>query len=225
MFRFHLWEPIWYYVPNTKQPVDSLKKARWLGFAHSAGDAMTYFIETEKETPKARNVILVRSIIKTRRKHIGLKEEHVNDDPFLAEFFFGDADMEMNKNDELVDEVTTVPMVEEAVDYVDDPNTPPSLDELRSREEVNIDPTEALPPEEGVNDLPLTPEEMERMYDQFEMENDMDYKFDCIVDYEFQNGILLLKTKYSDEGIGEHILTIPFPILKQDVPLELARFI
>ena len=47
MFRFHLWEPIWYYEPKTKQPNNSLKKGRWLGFAHSSGDAMTYFIETE----------------------------------------------------------------------------------------------------------------------------------------------------------------------------------
>jgi hypothetical protein len=36
-----------YYAPCTKQPENSLKKAQWLGIAHSAGDAMTYFIETE----------------------------------------------------------------------------------------------------------------------------------------------------------------------------------
>jgi hypothetical protein len=44
MFRFHLCKPIWYYEPRTKQPENSLKKARWLEIAHSVGDAMTYFI-------------------------------------------------------------------------------------------------------------------------------------------------------------------------------------
>jgi hypothetical protein len=28
-----------------------------------------------------------------------------------------------------------------------------------------------------------------------------------------------------DDDIGEHVLNIPFPVLKQDVPVELARFI
>jgi hypothetical protein len=57
MFRFHLWEPIWYYEPRTKQPENSLKKAQWLGIAHSAGDAMIYFIETEQDGTSKRNVI------------------------------------------------------------------------------------------------------------------------------------------------------------------------
>lgn len=106
MFRFHIWEPIWYYVPHTKQPENSLKKARWLGFAHSSGDAMTYFIETENEDKKKRNVILVRSIIRTRRKHIGTKEEYVNEDPTLANFFLSQPELVTNKDDLLVDEVT-----------------------------------------------------------------------------------------------------------------------
>jgi hypothetical protein len=39
-----------------QNPENSLKIARWLGIAHSAGDAMTYFIETEhdKETKKEK---------------------------------------------------------------------------------------------------------------------------------------------------------------------------
>jgi hypothetical protein len=45
MFRFHLWEPIWYYEPHTKQPENSLKNAWWLGIAHSAGD---YLYSTKK---------------------------------------------------------------------------------------------------------------------------------------------------------------------------------
>ena len=66
---------------------------------------------------------------------------------------------------------------------------------------------------------------MERLYDQFEMEDDVNYKFERILDYEFKDGVLVLKTKYVDDDIGEHVLSVPFPILKRDVPLELARFI
>jgi hypothetical protein len=36
-------------IMNHKQPENSLKKDWWLGIAHSAGDAMTYFIETEQD--------------------------------------------------------------------------------------------------------------------------------------------------------------------------------
>jgi hypothetical protein len=92
-----------------------------------------------------------------------------------------------------------------------------------SREDV--DPREALPPGEVDNEPPLTPEEMEKLYDQFEMEDDVNYKFDCILDYEFKDGVLLLEARYLDDDIGEHTLTVPFPILKRDVPLEVAHFI
>jgi hypothetical protein len=36
---------------------------------------------------------------------------------------------------------------------------------------------------------------------------------------------LVLKVRYYDDDISEHDLAVPFPILKRDVPLELARFI
>jgi hypothetical protein len=96
-------------------------------------------------------------------------------------------------------------------------------------ENVTTDSTniqaETLPPGEADNTPPLTPEEMEKLYDQFEMEDDPNYKFVRILDYEFQNGVLLLKTRYSEDGIGEHDLTVPFLILKRDVPLETAIFV
>ena len=85
MFRFHFWEPIWYFDPRTKQPKNNLHKGRWLGIASTAGDAMTYYIFTEKD--KGRNVVLIRSVIKTRRKQVGTKEEYVNDDPQYSDFF------------------------------------------------------------------------------------------------------------------------------------------
>ena len=57
-FRFYPCEPIWCYIPSAKAPHDNLKKARWLGFAHAAGDEMTY-IRTEKEPGEGRNTILI----------------------------------------------------------------------------------------------------------------------------------------------------------------------
>ena len=57
------------------------------------------------------------------------------------------------------------------------------------------------------------------------MEDDVNYKFDRILDFEFKEGVLILKVKYFDDDIGEHDLSVPFPVLKRDVPVELARFI
>jgi hypothetical protein len=57
------------------------------------------------------------------------------------------------------------------------------------------------------------------------VEDDVNCKFDRILDYVFQDGVLVLKAQYYDDDIGEHDLAVPFPILKQDVPLELACFI
>eukprot|EP00957_Ditylum_brightwellii_P119699 9132919-Ditylum_brightwellii.AAC.1 len=43
-FRFHMWEPVWFYK-KCEAPEDPWKNARWMGFAHNAGDAMTYYIK------------------------------------------------------------------------------------------------------------------------------------------------------------------------------------
>ena len=53
----------------------------------------------------------------------------------------------------------------------------------------------------------------------------MDYRFDCIVDYYFDQGILLLKVNYVCGDNQVHTLEVPFLILKKDAPLELARYI
>ena len=90
-FRFHFYEPIWYHVPGIKAPTSSLQKGRWLGIAASTGDAMTYYIRTEKDPGEGRNVVLIRSVIKTRRKNIGTPQEYINNDPQYAEFFLSDS--------------------------------------------------------------------------------------------------------------------------------------
>jgi len=224
MFRFHVWEPIWYYEPHTKQPENSLKRARWLGFAHTSGDAMTYFIETERDgtDDRRRNVILVRSIIRTRRKNIGTLDEYVNNEPTLVDFFLSHQELETNKNDMLVDEATSENM---DADPSDLDKSLPAISEQKEDLGEEQEPKENLPPGEADNDPPMTPDELETLYDQFQMEDDINYKFDRILDYEFKEGVLILKAKYLDDDIGEHNLAVPFPILKRDVPVELARFI
>ena len=85
MFRFHFYEPIWYFVPKIKSPKNNLLKARFLALAESAGDAMTYYILTEPNPPERRKV-LMRSVIRTRRENIGCQKEFVNDNPDAARF-------------------------------------------------------------------------------------------------------------------------------------------
>ena len=57
------------------------------------------------------------------------------------------------------------------------------------------------------------------------MENDCDYKFERIVDYRFEKGVLMLKANYFDDDVQTKTLEIPFSILKKYVPLELEKFI
>jgi hypothetical protein len=133
--------------------------------------------------------------------------------------------LELNKDNALIDDATTEAMTPDPVDTLDHDKPPvaadPPVEGLREED----DPSEALPPGEADDKAPMTPEEMERLYDQFEMEDDVNYKFDRILDYVFQDGVIVLKARYYDDDIGEHDLAVPFPILKRDVPLELACFI
>ena len=88
-------------------------------------------------------------------------------------------------------------------------------------DEIGESIEESLPKEEQYDQ----PQEVTEIYDQFEMENECDYKFERIVDYRFEKGILLLKSNYFDDDGQITTLEIPFSILKKDVPLELAKFI
>ena len=69
-----------------------MTKARWLGIAWQAGDAFTYYIETERPRSERQPVVLIRSNIRTCRKNIGLQNEYVEENPESANFFFQDKD-------------------------------------------------------------------------------------------------------------------------------------
>eukprot|EP00957_Ditylum_brightwellii_P119232 9096004-Ditylum_brightwellii.AAC.1 len=69
-----------------------------MGFAHNAGDDMTYYIKTEELPFK----YLIRSAICTRQRHVGTEREHVDEDsslqPELREI---ELDF-LNKDDEVI---------------------------------------------------------------------------------------------------------------------------
>ena len=69
----------------------------------------------------------------------------------------------------MVDEVTMEPII---LDQTDQGKLPIARDDQNEDLREEDDPLEALPPGEADSDIPLTPEEMERLYDQFEMEDD-----------------------------------------------------
>jgi hypothetical protein len=76
-----------------------------------------------------------------------------------------------------------------------------------------------LPPEvQGFNDID-NDNEIEQLYDEFQMEDDDDYEIDKIIDHVFKGSILILKVRYQGETMGEHILEVPFGVLKKGVPL------
>ena len=60
--------------------------------------------------------------------------------------------------------------------------------------------------------------------DQHEIEDNEAYDFDKIVGYYFYDGILMFKVKYTGTS-SDKTWTIPFNILKRDVPLEVAKYI
>jgi hypothetical protein len=73
----------------------------------------------------------------------------------------------------------------------------------------------------------MTSDDMERVYDQFHTDKSDDtYSFHRIVSHNFKDGILLFTVRYTNDGeLGEHILEVPFSILKGDEPLAVARYI
>eukprot|EP00957_Ditylum_brightwellii_P102932 7844946-Ditylum_brightwellii.AAC.1 len=84
---------IWYQAPE-----DLWKKARWMGFAYNAGDAMTYYIKTEESPFKYS----IRSVICTRQQHVWTEREHMNEDSSL-QLKLREIELDcLNKDDEVI---------------------------------------------------------------------------------------------------------------------------
>jgi hypothetical protein len=111
---------------------------------------------------------------------------------------------------------------ESQIEVIDpgEPDAHQTEQERRDKEQQDL--CDLLPPKvQGDNDN----EDTEQLYNQFQMEDDEEYELDKIVDHVFKDGVLILKIKYQGESMGEHILDVPFAVLKKDVPLELAKYV
>ena len=65
MFRYHFWQPIYYFDPNMSFPRPNLLPACWLGIAWDTGDVLTFHIKTEPKD-KRMSRVLTRSVIRPR---------------------------------------------------------------------------------------------------------------------------------------------------------------
>jgi hypothetical protein len=253
VLRFHIWEPIWYFDPSIKQPNNNLKKGRWLGIAWHAGDSMTYYIETEKD--KGRNVILIRSVIRSRRKNIGQENEYINNDPQYAAFFLDPSELEQNAEDNK-DEAENLDRGEDLVNPTNDtdPNAPDSGEPepvgRRTRSSTRIEVETVLEEddesdqegdhdpanpsgnnndddEDETNEPPLEPEDLENMRSMYDqLQMEDDDRHEFHKIVDHRFDNGVLILNVQYQGeIEETILEIPFSTLKKDVPIELARYI
>eukprot|EP00980_Cylindrotheca_fusiformis_P010182 scaffold2267_cov92-Cylindrotheca_fusiformis.AAC.1 len=230
-FRFHIWEPIWYFEKRAKAPIDSWKKGRWMGFAHQCGDAFTYWIRTEKEG-NGQDVFLKRRIVKTRRKNIGLPTEYVNDNLTSSTFMLLDRNFEQISDQLTPDglesgELETIPEHSQLEDESIHESVEAQVDEsITDQDNVQMgEDLEALyPGEQPILDEILN-DDLTDMYNQFQIEDDPDDRFDKIVDHKFTNGSLVMIARYIGESDTEQLLEVPFESLKKDVPLECAKYI
>ena len=201
-FRFHFWEPIWYYQPGQKSPKSSWLPGRWLGFAHSVGDHFTYYVRIEK--PKGRNVVLVRNIVTSRRKHIGTDREHTDNNPI----------------DDEMEQFTLDPRV--AALLAENPDPPDNLEDVPQ----DKDDDNEMDPDLKEQEPNLGGEELETILNEMEDYHEDDYQFDKIVDHSFQEGVLMLKTRYWSAIMDDTILIeVPFPIAKKEQPVAIAKYI
>jgi hypothetical protein len=66
MFRFHFWEPVWYYEPTAKYPKSNFLPGRFVGIAWDHGDAFTYKIWTTPDSEWTKGTELIRNVVKSR---------------------------------------------------------------------------------------------------------------------------------------------------------------
>ena len=64
VFRFHFWQEVEWYDTTAKNPHDGWTSGRFLGINDSAGDSMTYFIETL--SPRGRPTVITRSNVRSK---------------------------------------------------------------------------------------------------------------------------------------------------------------
>jgi hypothetical protein len=109
-------------------------------------------------------------------------------------------------SDEPAEEDNSIPRIDEKGQYI-----PETLETLYPGETPIVDE--------------LVTEDLADIYNQFQTEDEPGDEFEKVVDHAFTDGILLFKARYQGSTEGEHIVEIPFSVLKKDVPLECAKYI
>ena len=66
MFRFHFWEPIWYFEPTAKYPNSNFLPGRFVCIAWEHGNAFTYKIWTTPDNDWKKGCELIRNVVKSR---------------------------------------------------------------------------------------------------------------------------------------------------------------
>ena len=69
MFKYHIWEKVYFLDPTIKQPRDKMVPARFLGIAWQHGDVLSYYVRTEPTDSSKRPQILVRSILQNEAEY------------------------------------------------------------------------------------------------------------------------------------------------------------
>ena len=75
MFKFHVWQKVYYLNPDVKIPRDNMLPGRFLGIAWNHGDSLCYFMRTEPTNKHSKPQILVRSVVKSTDEYKQEKNE------------------------------------------------------------------------------------------------------------------------------------------------------
>ena len=206
MFRFHFWEPVEYWDPGEKQPRSGWKKGRFLGVNWSAGDSMTFFIETEKDPGEGRNVVLTRSNVRSRQVDHSTLPSGENEDEDLYLKYNHNTSNKVNEdtttNDEFKDSERY--QMETNIIFHDDAVDDPWAGALIENSEDEAD-------------LSLVGEEISNTLNAEEE----DYEFRSINAHRWTDGIILFTIELESGKTFE----VPFSVIKKDRPIELAKYI
>jgi hypothetical protein len=98
---------------------------------------------------------------------------------------------------------------------------PPDNEEVQPNDR---DVSELYPGETPIVDE-IETDDLTDIYNQFQHEDAPDDEFNKIVDHGFHQGVLTFTVRYQRPTEGEILVAIPFNTLKNDVPLECAKYI
>jgi hypothetical protein len=230
VFRFHFWEPIEYYEPCTKQPGDGWLKGRFLGIAWDSGDSLTYYIETEKPKGKGRNVILIRSTVRSRQfpssnslQIVPSGENEFNESMDEANVINTiQSEVTINNEHEDVDMNTDNA---EGIEFKSKDGNENMIHNNQDKEMDSYDLEEAKDDAlEDWNEIGIEADDQALVNEEL-MDiangNEEDYEFDSITGHKWENGILVLEILLSS---GKKYKA-PFSLIKKDRPIELAKYI